>query len=183
MKVQELQQFINSLAQPLASGGATQIAKDLERAAAGLTQFNDMTIVEFCGFLDKANHFVTTGALPKRGSRSGASRAQASNPEEIRQKTQRLMELYERALDAEFSFDGVKQEVRGLANLKVEELKQIAREMGLNRSFRKKDDILDALERRITERRATQDRSQGRPGEEPAQANADTTAPVGAAQE
>ncbi len=172
MKVHDLQLFLKSLAQPLTSAGGKKVADDLERAADGFNQFKDMSITEFCSFLDKANHFVTTGELPRTGgrSRTGARPAQGLSPEELRQKTQRLMELYERALDPDFSYDAVKQEIASLANLKVEELKQMARELNLTRSFRKKADILDALERMITERRASHERTQFRGAEEPASA-------------
>jgi len=166
MKVHDLQQFLKSLAQPLTAAGGSKVAADLERAADGLDQFRDMSVADFCGFLDKANHFVTTGELPKTGSRSRA-KPRVDDAEELRQKTQRLMELYEKALDSDFSYDAVKQEVRGMSNLTVGQLKQIARELDLTRSFRRKDDVLDALERKITERRATHERNQFRPGETP----------------
>lgn len=160
MKVHDLQQFIRALAQPLTVAGAKKVADDLVRAADGLNQFQEMTIVDFCSFLDKANHFVTTGELPRSGKRPAPRRG--GSEEEVRQKAQRLMELYERAIDADFSYDNVKQEVRALANLRVDDLKQIARELNMTRSFRKKEDILDALERHITERRATHERTQFR---------------------
>jgi hypothetical protein len=174
MKVHDLQQFIKALTQPLTAAGGKKAADDLQRAADGLNQFQDMTIVDFCSFLDRANHLVTTGELPKSSRRPAAPKTVVS-AEQIQQKTQRLAELYERALDPDFSYDAVKQEVRGLANLKVDELKQIARDLNITRAFRKKDDILDALERRITERRATQERTQFRPPEETARPS--STAP------
>jgi hypothetical protein len=167
MKVHDLQLFLKSLAHPLTSAGGKKVADDLERAADGLNQFKDMSITDFCGFLDKANHFVSTGQLPPSGRGRSARPARASNEEDVRRKTQRLMELYEKALDPDFSYDAVKQEIKDLDHLKVEELKQMARELNITRSFRRKGDILDALERKITERRASQERTQFRPGEEP----------------
>jgi hypothetical protein len=171
MKVHDLQQFLRSLALPLTSAGGKKAADDLEKAAEGLNLFRDMSIPEFAGFLDKANHFVTTGELPLTGGRprAGAKKAPENNAEELRQKTQRLMEMYEKALDPDFSYDAVKQEIKNLNSLKFDELKQIARDLNLAKSFRRKADVLDALERRITERRATHERNQFRPtSEEPA---------------
>jgi hypothetical protein len=171
MKVHDLQQFLRSLAQPLTAAGGKKVADDLERAAGGFEQFRDMSITDFCNFLDKANHFVTTGALPKSG-RGAPRKAAGLSEEELRQKTQRLMEMYEKALDADFSYEQVKEEVKGLDKLTVGALKQIAKEMGINRSFRKKADVLDALERKITERRASHERNQFRtPPEEPSRLN------------
>jgi hypothetical protein len=179
MKVHDLQLFLKSLAQPLTSSGGKKVAEDLERAADGLNQFKEMTITDFCGFLDKANHFVTTGQLPPTGGRS-RTQPKVSNPEDVRRKAQRLMELYERALDQDFSYDAVKQEIKELASLKVDELKQIAREMNITKGFRRKGDVLDALERKITDRRASQERTQFRPGDETARSAEGSLGPTGA---
>ena len=69
MKVADLQQFINGLAQPMRSAGASQkVIDDLASMTQGLERFKDRTIGEFNDFLQMACNYIVDGTLPDAGT-------------------------------------------------------------------------------------------------------------------
>src|SRR4051812_23478638 len=115
MKVTDLQQFLRSLAQPLTSAGGKKAADDLDRAAGGLDPFREMSVPEFADFLARADHLVRTGELPTTGGRSRGSRSSApkvSSEQKVKDATQRVMALVERASGDDFNHATVRQEIQ-----------------------------------------------------------------------
>jgi hypothetical protein len=147
MKVQELQQFLRSLAQPLEAAGGKRIGDDLVKAAEGLEPFKEKTISDFCNFLSRVGeHFVQHGELPRAGRKRSEK---AGDEQKIREATQRVMALYDRAQDTGLSGDAVRQEMEQLNGLTLPELKQVAQELNITKSFRTKQDALDEIEGKI----------------------------------
>lgn len=150
MNVNELQQFLRSLAQPLTLAGGKKLADDLERAAAGMEHVREMSITEFADFLERAEHLVRTGELPPSGKASRASRApKAGSEERVKEASQRLASMIERASDDDFEFENARIEIQALNSLTIGELHQVAQELNITRKFRTKNDLLEALERLV----------------------------------
>lgn len=166
MNVTDLQQFLRSLAQPLNGAGARKVADDLEKVVQGMEPFREMNMQQFSEFLARADHLVRTGELPAGGrSRGRSGQPRPGSEEQVREATQRVLDLYERAQDPDFNPESARQMVQEMNSLTLNELKLVARELDLNRSYRTKEDALNDIERKITGRRDETERSGTRPQE------------------
>lgn len=167
MNVTDLQQFLRSLAQPLTSAGGRKAADDLEKAVQGMEPFREMSVQQFSEFLARAEHLVRTGELPTTGgrSRSRSGQPRPGSEEQVKEATQRVLDLYEQAQEPDFNPESARQTVQELNRLTLNELKLVARELDLNRSYRTKEDALNDIERKITGRRDETERGGARPHE------------------
>ncbi len=157
MKVAELRQFLVSLAGPLEGAGGKQAAADLRRAADGLGPFAEMTVAAFADFLDRANQFVQTGALPSAGGRKQAA-AKAVDGEVIRAAAQAYQLLSERSVDPGLSDAQIEAELKSLDKLSKDAVIAVAREVGVQKALKTKKDALAELRRRVFERKSTHER-------------------------
>lgn len=173
LKVADLQQFIDGLAQPLKSAGASQkVLDDLHRVVEGLGPFRDRTMAEFGDFLRTADQFVRTGELPAPGKRP-ARRAAAKAPKlSAAEAAQRILSLYERATDPTLDYETIEREVQSLQPLTKAQLLEVAEQAHVPvPRARKKDDVLNAIGAAIKERKAASERTGLRePTTEPAAA-------------
>lgn len=164
MNVASLQTFLRSQAGFLTEAGAARaLVGDFEMLAAGLEPLRGLKLAELCELLQQAHEYRTTGILPVKAGRSARApkSARPSAEEQVRGAAQRLAALYERALDAEFRHDELDAELAGLGKLTVAQLKSIAAEFDvLVPGKAKKNDIVDALGRKVRERRAFHGRTQ-----------------------
>jgi hypothetical protein len=165
MQVADLQQFVRSLGTTLQSAGAKSAAGDLEKAAAGLEPFKDMGIAQFGDFLAQAETYARTGVLPTTGkSRTRAPKAPPQDSaEKVRNATQRVQDLYERAIDPGMQYAAIDTEIKAIdKSLKKDELVQVARNFGISKALKSKKDATEEILRKINERKESHERTQFR---------------------
>jgi hypothetical protein len=162
LKVADLQQFIDGLAQPMKSAGANQKAvDDLLRMSQGLEFFKERTIGEFNEFLQTAHNYVTDGTLPEPGRRSRRASTPKAPLISVADAAQRVMALYERgAADPNLDYAVIEAELKTLEPMTVPQLKQLAEQvnMTLPPNTRTKQDLLKAMATGIKERKLSADR-------------------------
>jgi hypothetical protein len=164
MKVADLQQFINGLAQPMRSAGASQkVIDDLTAMSLGLERFKERTIGEFNDFLRMASDYVADGTLPDAGRRSSSRKP--SSPKapamSVDDAAQRIMALNERStVDATLDHAAIEAEVNMLEPMTVPQLKQLAEQvlMSVPPNMRTKQDLLKAFSTGIRERKLASER-------------------------
>jgi len=167
MQVADLQQFVRNLGTTLQSAGAKAVAGDLEKAAAGLEPFKGMAIAQFNDFLAQAEAYARTGVLPTTGKSRARARAPKAPPqdsaEKVRDATQRVQDLYERAIDASVQYAVIDAEIKAIDKaLKKDELVQVARNFGISKSLKSKKDAAEEILRKINERKESHERTQFR---------------------
>lgn len=162
MTVHDLQQFVSSLAVPLAAAGAKKAADDLRLTVAGIEPFKDLTIPQFNDFLAKAESYARTGILPMTSSgRAKKPAAGASGPEKVREASQRVLALYERAIDPELQYSAIDAEIKSLERgLSKDEAIEVAREIGIAKSLKTKKAALEEIARKIKDRKESHERTQ-----------------------
>ena len=163
MKMAELQAFVKTLAAPLSSVGVSKtVCTDLERVAAALEPFRDLTISQFADFLAKAEEYHRTGVLasPSKKARAPAVRAGAlSIPEAV----QRVQSLYERAPDPTLTYVAIEAEIKQLDKaLTLPQALELAKELGLVLSKKTKKATFEEIKRRIIDRKGSFERTQFR---------------------
>jgi len=161
MNVRELQQFLQSLRQPLSTAGGKKVADDLERACAGLEPFGDMPIAQFADFLAAAESYARTGVVPTSGRAKAAGRSpKAVDSQAVEAAAERVKSLYERVSAPEVTYSLIEAEVKRLNKEFVKDaLLEIARQLGISGSFRTKKAALDEILRRMTERKESYERT------------------------
>ena len=165
MQVADLQQFVRNLGTTLHSAGAKSVAGELETAAAGLEPFKEMAIGRFSDFLAQAEMYARTGVVPTSGKTR--SRTPKAPPQDSAAKvqgaTQRVQELYERAIDPSLPYAAIDAEVKAIDKaLKKDEMVQVARNFGIAKSLKSKKDAAEEILRKINERKESQERTQFR---------------------
>jgi hypothetical protein len=165
MQVADLQQFVRNLGTTLQSAGAKSVAGDLEKAAAGLEPFKDMAVAQFSDFLAQAEAYARTGVLPTTGKpRSRAPKAPPEDsPTKIQNATQRVQDLYERAIEPALQYAAIDAEIKSMDKaLKKDELVQVARNFGIAKPLKSKKDAAEEILRKINERKESHERTQFR---------------------
>jgi len=160
MKVAELQSFLRSLTGPLASSGGKKVADDLDRAAAGLQPFSQMTVAQLADFLQQAEEYHRTGILPAKPAGRRKKAATPPDPQKISRSVTQLKDLYERAGGDSLDYSTIEREVGRLnKELKKDELITAAREFGITATLKTKKNAAEAIQRRITERKESVQRT------------------------
>lgn len=163
LKVADLQQLVNSLAQPMRSAGASQkVLDDLARLSQGLEPFKERTMGEFNDFLQKADQCVRTGEWPAPGGRSSRRSGEPKQPGmSVDEAAQRIASLMERAAsDPNMDMTAIETDVRAMQGMTMPQLKEAAEQAHLAARGRTKDDMLKALAVAIKERRTSGERGQ-----------------------
>lgn len=154
MHVSAIQQFLRSLIEPLRASEAKQaILNDLELACAALDPFHARTLKEFADFLKRADEYDRTGVLkppPTAGGR--APRGPKPPTLSMARALAIVNELYANATAEDLNLDRIQAELKPLDTLKKPELDQLAEQFGVGKQKTKKA-ALDAIERKITDRR------------------------------
>ncbi len=161
MNVKELQQFLASLSLPLSASGAKKVAEELQRISTALGPFQEWNLAAFGDFLVMAEQYHRTGTVPggPKGKASPRKPAAADNAEALAAAGERLRGLYERVSTPEVTYQAIQAEVKRVAKFKVNEVFEIARAMGISGKFKTKTAALAEIERRLTDRKESFERT------------------------
>ncbi len=163
MNVNDLQQFLRSLSQPLNVSGAKKAADDLERACAGLEPFRDMNVTQFADFLANAEAYARTGVVPATGrAKSSAAKAaaKAGDPQALAAAVEQIRSLYDRVTSPEVTYGAIEAEVKRLEKqFKKDDLLEIARGIGISGKLKTKKDSVVEIHRLMTERKESFERT------------------------
>ena len=153
MNVASLQLLLRNQAHFAGEAGASQkVVGDIEGVAAGLEPFREMKFADLHELLRQAHDYKSTGILPVKST--AKSRAVKAPPEQlIRETTQRLVALYESALDPGFSHEKLDAELKSMSKLTVPNLKAVAKAFEIVNIPSKKGEIIEAFGRKIKDRR------------------------------
>ena len=164
MTVADLQQFVRNLGVTLASAGAKKPADELERIASGLGPFQMLTLAQFSDFLVTAENYARTGIVPTTGKgRTKTTAPKLDSAEKIRDAVERISGLYERATDPTLQYSAIDAELKALdKQLNKDEAVRVARAAGIAAALKTKKAVLEAIKRRIHERKESFERIQFR---------------------
>lgn len=152
MNVSELQSFLGSLREPIASSGGKKVADELQRAVEGLGPFATMTIADFGVFLQQAEEYHRTGILPVKAS--GRKKKAAADPEKISKLAQEVLSLYERAIDESVGYAMIEAEVKKIEKqVTAGEAKELAKEVGISGTPKTKKAAIEEILRKINRRK------------------------------
>lgn len=161
MTVADLQQFVRSLGAALAAAGAKKVADELESVGQGFEPFRTLGLAKFSQFLVMAETYARTGVVPTIGK--GRSKAAAPKPdsaEVVRSAGERIAVLYERAVDPSVPYTAIEAELKAIEKqLGKDEAVQAARNFGIAAALKTKKAALDAIKRKITERKESFERT------------------------
>jgi len=164
MNVADLQLFLKTLAALLGTCGAKKAAEELDRVCAGLAPFRTLSAGQFADFLEKAETYARTGAVPTTGATkaAGAPRAaKAADPERVRTAAQRMLALYEQAPSDQVAYGTIDAEVKKLdKDFGKDEIAAIAQQMAIPGTFKTKKAALEEIRRRIAGRKGSFERTQ-----------------------
>lgn len=163
MKITDLQAFVKTLAAPLSSVGVSKtVCTDLERVAAALEPFGDLTISQFADFLAKAEEYHRTGVLasPLKKARTPAVKPGALT---VPEALQRVQCLYDRAPDPTLTYVAIEAEIKQLDKaLTLAQALELAQELDLVLSKKTKKATFEEIKRRIFDRKGSFERTQFR---------------------
>jgi hypothetical protein len=162
MNVNDLQQFLRSLSQPLSTSGAKTAANDLERVCAGLEPFRDLTVAQFADFLGNAEAYARTGVVPTTGraKSSTAKAAKVADPQAVAVAVEQIRSLYDRVTSPEVTYSTIESEIKRLdKQFKKDELVEIAKAVGISGKLKTKKDAVVEIQRLMTERKESFERT------------------------
>lgn len=134
MTVAALQQFLRSLGAPLAAAGAGAAADDLERACRGLGPFRERTVGAFADLLARADAYEREGKLPAAGPVLAGLLVDEPT---ARHLADRLRAFLDREVSPGAPLpDAARAELDKLMKLKPAQVKELARELGVEGPFR-----------------------------------------------
>lgn len=167
MTVADLQAFVRNLGVTLAGAGAKKPADELERIAAGLEPFRVLGLAQFSDFLVTAENYARTGVVPTTAKGRGKSAApKPDSAATVGAATEYVQNLYERAIDPNLQFTAIDSELKALEKkLNKDEAVQVARAVGIAATLKTKKAALEAIRRKINERKESFERVQFGAGE------------------
>lgn len=155
MKVADLQSFIRSL-NPLfvASGASQKVTGELDQLTRLLEPFKGLAIDQLGDLLAKADEYIRTGKLPI--STSSKAKPKALDQDKIHVAAQRLLDLYERAIDPHVQYPQIDAEIKSLDKAFTKDgLVEVARQVGIVSTLKTKKDALREIQRKIVERKGS----------------------------
>jgi hypothetical protein len=157
MTVGEFQALLAELGRFLRALKAPGAAKEVEEVGAKLAAFKDYKLKAFGDLLVKAEEYATLG--PQIKAPRAAAKAKA-DPAAIDQACLRLQQLHNRAIDPNTTLEAIEAAVTALQALDPPKarLDELARKVGLEQKFKKKDDVLKAVRQKILSVKGTWDR-------------------------
>jgi len=163
MNVNDLQQFLQSLSRPLSVSGAKTVANDLDRMCGGLEPFRELSVAQFADFLARAEVYARTGVVPATGGAKAAGAkgpGKAANPEALAAAVEQIRSLYDRVTSLEVTYSIIEAEVKKLdKQFKKDEILEIAKGIGIGGKPRTKKDALEEIQRRLSERKESFERT------------------------
>lgn len=160
MKIEKVQEYLRSLDPFLVLARPANEAEDFRRMGAALDAFRSLTVAEFVDFLNRAEDYARTGIVPTKVGKARASAQPKKSPEEtVKEMVQIVCSLYEKALDADFRYEVVDEQLAPLGKLTVAQLTTVAKELEIFDVPKKKADILTRIARKVKERREFHDRT------------------------
>jgi hypothetical protein len=176
MLVSNLQQFLVLLLPPLRAAGLNatadkSVTSSLEAMATALDPFKDLSIEQVADLLKVTQEYRHTGQIPDwvLARKPSASKARTPTPKTPKapkppkmtpdEALGKLRDLRSRSPDLEF--EQITQELVGLGDLTVPQLKAVQKEFLGAISGKNKQDLLDALKREVFSYRESRLRSKG----------------------
>jgi hypothetical protein len=153
MKVSVLQQFLRNLIAPLEAGAApAPTIAALQRACQGLDPFQDKEVADFAEFLTRAAAYERDGKWPSLNPSISGRIVDEPNAAEY---AQRLRTFLEREVPAGNPIsEDVRLELKRLTKrLKTSQVREIARELQIEDSFRGKKQGIEKIVLRLTGQR------------------------------
>lgn len=161
MKVAALCQSLDGLCQFLENAGAKQTANEWRRLKDALGAFAEPSVTDFCDFLRRAEEYHRTGILPL--GKTGTARkpkAQPRSPESLAEAIQKVKEFYESVIRPEVTYEQITAEIKRIEkDFKADELKEVARQLGISRPPKTKKATLEEIHRRMIQRKETIERT------------------------
>ncbi len=166
MNVAGLQQHFADLARLLEASGAKGVAGDFMAIHHGLAPFSHMTLKDFSDFLARADTFARTGQVPVTASRAKTTSPRAkggiarvhADPSTLARETK---DLYDRASDPAVTDSHIAELMSRLKSLTQAGLVTVAEAIELKGTGSKtKPKIIEAIQRRIEERKGSKVRSE-----------------------
>jgi len=161
MKVADLCQSLEGLCQFLESSGAKQTANQWRRLKEALTAFAEPSVTDFCDFLVRAEEYRRTGtvAIGKR-PRVPAKKSGVRSPEALARAAQELKQFYESVTSADVTYEKIADEVKRIdRQFKADEVKELARAIGISIPPKTKKAALEAIHRALRERKESYERT------------------------
>jgi hypothetical protein len=157
MTVGEFQVLLSELGRFLRTLKAAGAAKEVEELSAKLAGFRDYKLKAFGDLLVKAEEYARLGPQVKAPK---AARKGKPDPAAIDQACLRLLQLHNQAIDPNTTLEAIEAGVKDLQALDPPKVKleELARKVGLEQKFKKKDDVLKAIRQRILSVKGTWDR-------------------------
>ncbi len=157
MTVGEFQALLVELGRFLRTLKATSAAKEVEEVGAKLAAFKDYKLKAFGDLLVKAEEYARLGPQAKAPKAAGKAKA---DPAAIDQACHRLLQLHNQAIDPHTTLEAIEAAVSALQALDPPKAKldELARKVGLEQKFKKKEDVLKAVRQNILSVKGTWDR-------------------------
>jgi hypothetical protein len=156
--VAELQLLLFDLGKLLRAAESAKVAGELESIAAALQPFREYKLKAFADFLVKAEEYSRGVLMPKKPP--ARAKAKGGDPGAVDEACQRLLQLYDQAIDPSVSLEQIESAVQALQTLDPPKtrLDDLARKMGFAQKFRSKADVLKAIRQKIVGRKGAFDR-------------------------
>jgi hypothetical protein len=159
MKVHELQQFLgNFVPFARAAGASERVVTELSRTVQCLDPFKEKSLAEFNDILRKADEYDRTGKLSaNNGRKPRTPKAPALSVDDA---VRIFQELESRATDPTLTYPEIDARFKPIEKLTVAALKGLAVKVGVTLAEKNKQPILNQLKSRITELKASFERTQ-----------------------
>jgi hypothetical protein len=157
MTVGEFQVLLAELGRFLRTLKAATAAKEVEEVGEKLTAFKDYKLKPFGDLLVEAEEYARLGPQAKAPR---AAKTAKADPAAIDQACLRLLHLHNQAIDPNTTLEVIETAVKDLKELDPPKAKldELARKVGLEQKFRKKEDVLKAIRQKILSLKGTWDR-------------------------
>ena len=157
MTVAELHVFLLDLSKFLRSSDAAKPAGEIEYLCVKLLPFREMRLKDFGNILTTSEE-RSKGALPS--PKVHTSKKAKVDPATIRESCNRVIDLYNRAVDPSVTIDQIEEALGKLESNDPPKptLDAFAKQMGFEQKFKSKAEVLKAIRQRIIGRKGAADR-------------------------
>jgi hypothetical protein len=164
MKVHELQHFLGSIVPFARAAGASNTAvTELDRALQCLEPFKERTLADFNDFLRRADEFDRTGKLTPP-AKNGKARAAKAGSLSVDDAAGIYRDLLGRAADPKLTYGDIDAALKPIEKMTAPQLLEVAAKVDVPVPTKPKAKIMEGLKRRITELKASSERTQYRFG-------------------
>jgi hypothetical protein len=155
--VAELQALLSDLGKFLRAADSAKVAGELEYICARLTPFQGYKLKAFADFLVKAEEYSRGVLAAGKPSKAGKSKP---DPAAIELACERVLHLYQRAIDPSVTLEQIEAAARTLQDLDPPKatLDDLAKRMGFAQKFKSKAEAVKAIRQKILGRKGEFDR-------------------------